>query len=133
VIEVTQVRGEFKVTSWHEETYADRQPGKLTHAGGTQEFSGAIEGTGGIEWLMCYQEDGTATYVGMQEIDGTLDARRGSFVLTANGEFNGSTSEGDWTIVPGSGRGDLAGITGSGSFKAGPGPQATFQLMYEIG
>jgi hypothetical protein len=132
-IGVSEVRGEFKVSNWREETYAEREPGKLTRAGGDQEFSGAIQGSGHVEWLMCYREDGTAAYVGMQEIDGTLDGKRGSFVLTAIGAFNGTTSDGQWSIVSESGRGELAGITGNGSFEAGPGPQATFQLEFELG
>ena len=129
---MTKARGEFTVTSWREETYAEREPGKLTRAGGEQTFSGAAKGSGSVEWLMCYREDGTATYVGMQQIEGTLDGKKGSFVLTAVGAFNGTTSDGEWQVVAGSGRDDLAGISGNGSFKAGPGPQATFELEYSL-
>jgi hypothetical protein len=82
---------------------------------------------------MCYRGDGTADYVGMQEIEGTIDRRAGAFVLTATGSFDGQRSEGSWTVVPGSGTGDLAGIVGDGVFKAGPGSQASFQLSYELG
>jgi uncharacterized protein DUF3224 len=132
VIELKDATGEFKVTDWHEETYADRDPGKLTRAGGTQDFSGDIDGSGRVEWLMCYREDGTAEYVGMQEIDGTVDGHTGEFVLTAVGSFDGERSRGTWTIVPGSGKEDLAGIVGNGVFNAGPGPQASFQLSYDL-
>jgi hypothetical protein len=116
-----------------EETYAERRPGKLTRANGTQKFDGDIKGTGRVEWLMCYRKDKTAEYVGLQEISGTLGGRRGSFVLTASGAYDGTRSRGKWTIVPESGKGGLAGITGKGSFTAGPGPQATFRLTYELG
>jgi Protein of unknown function (DUF3224) len=81
---------------------------------------------------MCYREDGTAEYVGMQEIDGGVDGRHGEFVLTALGSFDGELSQGTWTIVPGSGKGELVGIVGHGGFKAGPGPQASYQLSYEL-
>ena len=124
--------GEFKITGGHEETYAERDPGRLSRAGGTQEFSGDIQGAGRIEWLMCYRSDKTAEFVGMQEIDGTIDGRRGEFVLTSTGSHDGERSTGSWTIVPGSGKGDLSGITGHGAWKAGPGPQATFELSYEF-
>ena len=130
---MTKARGEFTVTGWREETYAEREPGKLTRAGGEQSFSGAVKGSGSVEWLMCYREDGTATYVGMQQIEGTLGGKKGSFVLTAVGAFNGTTSDGEWQVVAGSGRDDLAGISGNGSFNAGPGPQATFELDYSLG
>jgi hypothetical protein len=127
------VVGEFRVTDMGEETYTERHPGKLTRANGTQEFSGGIEGTGRVEWLMCYREDGTAEYVGIQEIDGTLDGRTGGFILTAAGSFDGRRSQGRWAVVTGSGTGDLAGIAGDGEFTAGPGPQASFRLSYELG
>jgi hypothetical protein len=129
---MNQTKGEFKISIGYEDPYRTWEPGKLTRAGGDQEFSGAISGKGHVEWLMCYDAAGTATYVGLQDIDGTLDGRMGAFVLTATGHFDGKRSEGTWTVVPGSGRGDLAGITGSGGFTAGPGPQATYQLSYEL-
>jgi hypothetical protein len=34
---------------------------------------------------------------------------------------------------PGTGKGDLSGIVGSGRWKAGPGARATFELTYEVG
>lgn len=124
--------GAFKITGGHEETYAERDPGKLSRAGGTQEFSGDIQGAGRIEWLMCYRSDKTAEFVGMQEIDGTIDGRSGEFVLTSTGSHDGARSTGSWTVVPGSGKGDLSGITGHGTWNAGPGPEATFELSYEF-
>jgi len=137
--EITEVRevkkaiGQFKITGVHEETYSDRKPGRLTRAGGTQEFSGGIEGTGRIEWLMCYRGDRTAEFVGIQEIDATIDGRRGEFVLTSLGSHDGIRSTGTWSIVPRSGKGELAGIVGNGVWTAGPGPQAKFELSYELG
>ena len=124
--------GQFKITGGHEEAYAERKPGRLTRSGGTQEFSGDVEGSGRIEWLMCYRADRTAEFVGMQEIDGTIDGRRGEFVLTSSGSHDGVRSTGTWTIVSASGKGDLSGIVGNGTWKAGPGPQATFELSYEF-
>jgi hypothetical protein len=130
---LSEATGEFKVTGMGEETYAQLRPGKLTHANGTQVFTGDIKGTGSVEWLMCYRKDKTARYVGMQQISGTLDGRKGSFVLTAAGSFDGNRSKGTWTVVEGSGKRALAGIRGKGRFTAGPGPQASFRLSYELG
>jgi hypothetical protein len=129
---VKKAIGQFKITGGHEEAYSDRGEGRLTRSGGAQAFSGGIEGTGRIEWLMCYRADRTAEFVGLQEIDGTLDGRRGSFVLTSVGSHDGIRSKGTWRIVPRSGTGQLAGIAGNGIWAAGPGPQATFELSYEM-
>lgn len=124
--------GEFRITGGREETYSDRNPGRLTRAGGTQAFSGGIDGVGRIEWLMCYRPDRTADFVGLQEVDGALDGRHGTFVLTSVGSHDGVLSRGTWTVVAGTGKGELSGIVGNGRWKAGPGPQATFELTYEF-
>jgi hypothetical protein len=129
---VKKATGRFTITGGHEETYSDRNPGRLTRAGGNQQFSGDIEGTGRIEWIMCYRADRTAEFVGIQEIHGTIDGRTGAFVLTSIGSHDGVRSNGTWTIVPRTGTGDLAGIAGTGTWAAGPGPQATFVLSYEL-
>jgi len=129
---VQKAVGQFKVTGGREEVYADRGEGRLTRSGGTQEFSGDIEGSGRIEWLMCYRADRTAEFVGLQQIDATIHGRRGEVVLTSVGSHDGVRSKGSWTIVPRSGKGELAGIVGHGVWVAGPGPQATFELSYEM-
>jgi hypothetical protein len=130
---VRTANGRFRITGAREETYSDRKPGRLTRAGGTQEFSGGIEGAGRIEWLMCYRGDRTAEFVGIQEIAGTIEGRTGEFVLTSSGSHNGVQSSGTWIVVAGSGKGDLAAIVGHGTWRAGPGPEATFELSYELG
>lgn len=129
---MTQATGDFKVTGMTEDTYQERENGKLTRAGGTQEFTGGFEGTGSVDWLMCYR-DGGADFVGMQLVDGKLDGRQGSFVLSATGAYEGTTSEMRLEIVAGSGTGKLAGISGSGEFVAGPGPQGHYTLEYQLG
>jgi hypothetical protein len=129
---VKKASGTFRITGGHEDAYADRNPGRLTRAGGEQAFTGDIEGTGRVEWLMCYRGDRSAEFVGMQEIAGSLDGQRGEFVLTSTGSHDGVSSNGTWSVVTGSGKGELAGIVGSGSWKAGPGPRATFELLYDL-
>ena len=126
--------GSFQITSFNEDTYEDRGDGaKLTHASGDQAFSGDIEGEGQVHWLMCYRPDGSATYVGLQRITGSVGGRSGSFVIDASGEFDGAASRGTWSVVPGSGEGDLAAISGSGKFEAPGGPNASYDLDYELG
>ena len=124
--------GQFKITGRHEDVYADRNPGRLSRAGGEQAFSGDISGTGRIEWLMCYRGDKSAEFVRLQEVAGEVDGRSGEFVMTSVGSHDGVQSKGVWTIVQGTGKGDLMGIVGGGSWNAGPGPQATYVLSYDF-
>ena len=130
---MAEASGDFSVTSWDEETYAELEAGKLTRAKVTADFTGDISGSGRVEWLMCYRPDETADYVGFQDIEATLDGRRGGFVVTSTGTFDGKVAEGPWTIVEGSGRGDLAGISGTGHFSAPLGGGASYRLDYRMG
>jgi hypothetical protein len=131
---MTTAKGQFELASWNEDTYEELgSGGKLTRARVTQQFSGDVTGKGAVEWLMCYRADGTARFLGWQQVDGAVAGTDGSFVLETEGEFDGGTAVGRWTIVPGSGTGRLAGLTGTGQFEAPHGPTATFTLDYELG
>lgn len=122
----------FKVESWEENKTVDAETGATALARVEQTLSGEIEGQGLAQWLMCYRPDQTADFVGMQRISGRVGDREGSFVLTSNGAFDGKVAAGDMVVVEGSGDGDLAGITGSGSFSAPHGSEATIELDYQV-
>jgi hypothetical protein len=126
---MTTLAGQFEVTSWNEEPYAERAgQRKLTRASVTQRLTGGVTGTGAVEWLMSYQEDGTARFVGLQQLDGEIEGRTGTVVLDTVGDFDGKEAAGTWTIVPGSGTGAWAGMRGGGEYRAPIGPKATFTL-----
>ena len=125
--------GTFEITSMGEDTYHETEGGvKLTRARGAQRLTGDIEGHGSVEWLMCYLPDKTATFVGLQRIEGSVGGHAGSFVMHAVGVHDGMQSKASWSIVAGSGTGELAGIIGEGSFHAPGGPRATYNLEYQL-
>jgi hypothetical protein len=125
--------GRFEVKSWDEAPYAEMPGGrKLTRASVTQRFSGDIEGDGSVEWLMFYRPDGTATFLGLQRVVGTISGRRGSFVLETNGIYDGNEARASWSVVAGSGTDELQGLRGSGQYVAGHGSTADITLDYEI-
>ena len=122
----------FKVESWNEEKSVDAERGAIALARVEQSLSGEIEGTGLAQWLMCYRADETADFVGLQQVEGVIGERRGSFVLTSNGSFDGKVAAGEMRIVDGSGSGELEGIAGTGSFSAPLGSEATVELEYSL-
>jgi Protein of unknown function (DUF3224) len=131
---MTNARGTFEVTTMGEDAYQTLEGGgKLTRANGTQRFSGDIAGDGSVEWLMCYSPDGSARYVGIQRIVGSIGDQTGSFVLEAVGDFDGQQSKGTWTIIDASGTGDLSTLRGQGTFHASSGSQASYDLEYQLG
>ena len=109
----TQATSSFKIEGWDEQAYVETEDGgKLTRASVKQAFDGDIKGEGEVEWLMCYRPDQTADFVGLQRIVWRVGERSGSVVLQSTGAFDGKEAKGPLMIVPGSGTGELKGITG---------------------
>lgn len=109
----------FAIRSWEEQTW-DGQPAqevtgaKLTRAQVRYAYQGDIAGEGTVQYLMCYLADGTGSFVGLEQIVGSIGGRAGSFVLQHTGTF---TNEGVTTrvvVVPGSGTDALQGLRGAG-------------------
>ena len=127
----TKATGNFKIESWEEQPYLETEDGgKLTRAKVEQTFRGEIDGHGEVEWLMCYQPDNTADFVGLQRIVGRVGDRSGSIVLESRGTFDGNHAKGLLRVVPGSGTGELNGISGEGELNAPLGSQPSVTLTY---
>jgi hypothetical protein len=134
-----QATGTYTIKSWDEKTW-DGRPwnevpgGKLTHSLVTQTFSGGIEGEASCQQLVAYSSDAYASFVGLHHIVGSLGGRSGSFVLQSSGTYADSTARVTWFVVPGSGTGELAGLSGQGSYSAGHEdyPNVPYTLEYEI-
>jgi hypothetical protein len=126
------INGVFKVASWSEDVYAQRDEHRLSRASVTQRFEGDIAGEGAAEWLMAYRPDGTARFVGLQLVDAVLSGRRGTFVLETAGEFDGGVARWDARVVPGSSTGELIDLTGAGRFEAPHGSEASYELEVEL-
>jgi hypothetical protein len=56
---------------------------------------------------------GSAGYVAMERVTGTLNGRSGSFVLQHSGTMNRGAASLALAVVPDSGSGELAGLTGT--------------------
>jgi hypothetical protein len=125
---MTTLNGSFDVMSWDESPYDERDGRRLTKTSLRQRFAGDVRGEGSVEWLMAYDEDATARFVGIQLVDGKIAGRRGTFVLETRGEFDGKVARWEAMVVPGSGRGDLRELSGRGRFEAPLGSTARFSL-----
>src|SRR5258708_18840259 len=111
-----QAKGTFTVSGWEENTYEELENGgKLTKAHVTFGFDGDLEAEGGWEAVMCYQEDGSASFTGFQHTAGKLGGRKGSFVLRADGAFSGGQALTDWQVVDGSATGQIHCLRGTGT------------------
>ncbi len=122
------MKGSFQLSSWNEDAYEERDGRRLTRASVTQRFEGDIAGDGAAEWLMAYQPDGRARFVGFQVVDGEIAGRRGTLVLETTGEFDGRVARWDATVLPRSSTGELTDLEGAGKFEAPHGSTAFYEL-----
>ena len=78
-----------------------------------KQFHGDLEATSKGEMLMHGTAvKGSAGYVAMEQVSGTLAGRNGTFVLQHSGSMNRGAPSLTVTVVPDSGTGQLAGLTG---------------------
>jgi hypothetical protein len=125
----TQIKAAFEVTNWEEHPFDDRpDTAKVTKATVTKDYSGDIEGSSVTEWLMAYADDGTATFVGLERVSGKVAGGSGSVVLQHVGTFEDGAAKATLTVLSGCGSGDLADVTGNGTFLADPGGQVQLDL-----
>lgn len=78
-----------------------------------KQFSGDLQGTSKGEMLAFRTTvEGSAGYVAMEQVSGTLAGRTGTFVLQHTGTMDRGAQQLNVTVVPDSGTGGLEGITG---------------------
>lgn len=127
----TTANARFAIESWDEKPYSEGQDRpRLTRASVTKTYTGDIEGQGQVEYLMMYRKDGSATFVGLEQVDARVGGKAGSFVLQRTGIFEGGQAKESYYVVPGSGTGDLQGLVGDGNSAVGHGMEHPFTLSY---
>ncbi len=83
-----------------------------------KQFHGDLEATGKGQMLTAMTPvQGSAGYVAIERVTGTLKGRNGSFALQHTGTMTRGTPQLSITVVPDSGTGQLEGITGRMDIK----------------
>jgi len=127
----TEATATFTVESWDEAPWDEQADlPKLTRATVEKSLSGDLEGTSTTVWLMSYGADGSADFVGIERVKCTVGGRAGSFVLQHIGRFDDGAARASLVVIPGSGTGDLSGLSGEGSFVADPNGSITLELSF---
>src|SRR5262245_54573570 len=104
----------FDIKSWDEKPYRELPDG-AKFARAEVVLAGTGDGLDAATWeaLLYYAPDGTSTFVGQMQLTGEVDGRTGSFAMQGTGSYDGTTARMALTVVPGSGTGDLAGVSGT--------------------
>jgi hypothetical protein len=96
----------------------EAESAKLGRMSLDKRFHGELEATSAGEMLSVGTEvAGSAGYVAMERVNGTLHGRTGSFALQHSGTMTRGEPQLSVTVVPDSGTGQLLGIAGKMTIK----------------
>ncbi len=84
-----------------------------------KQYSGAVAGRSATIFTSEFDPElGVGTYVAMEAFEGSLDGQEGTFAFVHSASTSGTDRANEYfLIVPGSGTGALAGITGTGALE----------------
>lgn len=99
----------------------------------TETFTGDIEAESPVRALQVLFDDKSARLVSLQRVHGTVGGKQGTFVLQGFESVVNGRITATWSVVPGSGTGDLAGLRGEGGFEGefGKGSEGTLDYWFE--
>jgi Protein of unknown function (DUF3224) len=97
-----------------------------------KQFTGDLEGTSKGEMLAVSSAvQGSAGYVAMEQVSGTLQGRTGTFALQHNGVMNRGQGDLSVTVVPDSGTDQLTGLSGKMKIVIADG-QHSYEFEYSL-
>ena len=129
----THAADTFEIESWDEQPYEEHDRTRLTRTRLTKTFSGDVEGESAAGLLMAFgSEEGSAAYVGLERVTGSVHGRSGSFVLRHSAATERGEGELSLDVVPRSGTGELRGLLGEAHITVEHGGGHSFTLDYDF-
>ena len=105
--------GTFEVTTTPQPPYDTAEGATLGRVSISKQFRGDLEASSTVEMLSAITAvKGSAGYVAIERVAGTLHGRTGSFVLQHTGTMTRGLAELTVSVVPDSGTGELKSISG---------------------
>jgi hypothetical protein len=134
-MKTTHASGTFEVKMTPQAPDADAGDAPVGRMILDKQFHGDLEATSKGQMLAAGTEvQGSAGYVAMERITGTLAGRGGTFVLQHTGTMNRGTPSLSITVVPDSGTGGLIGLAGSMTIDRADGKHSYgFEYTLETG
>ena len=124
--------GPFEVTMSPQAPYDTLDGVALGRITVNKRFHGDLDATSVVEMISAMTGvKGSAGYVAIERVVGTLKGRVGSFVLQHSGTMNRGEAQLTVSVVPDSGTGELKGIAGTMAIDVADGKYA-YTLDYSL-
>ena len=129
----TLARGTFDVKINPLTTYENAEDSPLGRLSIDKQFKGDLEATSKGEMLSAGgRVKGSAGYVAIERVRGSLQGRSGSFVLQHSGRMTRGVAELTITVVPDSGTDELTDLAGTMKIII-EGGKHSYELTYTLG
>jgi hypothetical protein len=127
-----QAKGTFEIQMTAEPPYSEADGITIGRVSFAKQFKGDLEGTSNVQMIGARTPvEGSAGYVAIERIEGTLAGRKGTFVMQHSGRMQAGTQELTITVVPDSGTGELRGLRGTFAIAV-VGKQHHYTFDYEL-
>ena len=128
----THIHGTFEVKlvpQAHEESVGDASVGRMSIE---KQFFGDLDATSkGQMFAVRTEVSGSAGYVAMERVVGTLQGRKGSFALQHSGTMTRGEKQLSVSVVPDSGTEQLTGLSGTMGIEIAEGKHLyTFEFAF---
>jgi hypothetical protein len=125
-------RGKFEVRLTPQPLSHAEADSKLGRLALDKQFEGDLQASSRGEMLSAGTAvEGSAGYVAIEQVSGTLNGREGSFVLQHSGTLNRGATQLVITVVPDSGAGQLTGLSGVMTLEIADGVHS-YELIYNL-
>ena len=125
-----QATGTFEVKLTPQDDGANAPIGRMSI---DKQFHGDLAGTSKGQMLMSSSPsvNGSAGYVAIEKVSGTLNGHHGSFYLQHSGTMTRGVGELTITVIPDSGTDELAGLQGKMTIIIADGKHS-YEFEYEL-
>jgi len=125
-------RGTFEVKMGPLAAYNQDPAAQLGRASLDKVFHGDLEGTSQGEMLTAGSpQSGSAGYVAVERVKGTLHGKRGTFALQHHATMHAGAFSLEVVVVPGSGTDELKGLRGAMQIAIADG-RHSYELEYDF-
>ena len=109
-----RIQGSFEVTITHHPEIDAADGVRIGQAGLQKQFHGELQATSQGSMLSAMgTQPGSAGYVAIERVTGSLQGKRGSFVLQHDGRMDRGKPQLTIHVVPDTGTSELTGLRGS--------------------
>jgi len=118
--------GQFQIKDWQETTQSENEGLKRSLANVKLEYSGDITGSSELQYLLSYQADGSADFVGFEHVKASINGKSRNLILRHLGRFVDGVASSQFVVIQSSIEDKLIGA--KGDFTSGENGRAHFTI-----